>query len=228
MENKDKSVVRDKKEGTKGMEILEPLMALEADVRSSCHIESSVGFEILRFSGLASLGIESLMTSCTTFDQSLAIVNNSSRGTYLKQIAGISKIQFVEFLSQKNQIPSVRQMERFLAQNSKLPFLILPLMSTNGLEKQLLQLADILETYHIGFLIDYYGKLEDLNLRMTKYNIMALSVSPSDLRFGMIPSSVILAQRRFLVKCEGKSNSVTLDLYAHWQRNLWEQKSLVV
>lgn len=209
-------------------EIMAPLVQLEDDVLDACKMKGSIGIEVMNFSGVSSLAIESLITSCTSYDQTLGIINNSSRGSFIKRIAGINKVHFVELFSQENQIPEIKNIERFLAANKPVSSVILPLIRLDGLEKQLLQLSDVLSYYNINLLIDYYGKLEGLSFRFMKYNIMCLALTPSDFKFGLIPSSVLLAQRRFLVKCEGNSKTYSLDLYSAWQKKLWGDSNLVV
>ncbi|MFC0877026.1 hypothetical protein ACE01N_10540 [Saccharicrinis sp. FJH2] len=200
---------------------------LEEEVREACTVRDNIGMEVLNFSGVSSLAIESLITSCTSFDQSLAVVNNSSRGTFVKQIAAINKVHFKELYSANSQIPELKELERFLAANKSLRYLILPLISIEGLEKKLLQLSDLLSEYNIGLLVDYYGRLEGLKIKLLKYNILCISITPSDYKFGLVSSSVLVAQRRFLVSCEGNAKTYSLDLYAAWQKKLWNNDMVV-
>ncbi|MFB6320132.1 hypothetical protein [Saccharicrinis sp. FJH54] len=201
---------------------------LEEEVKEVCMVKGSIGTEVLNFSGVASLAIESLITSCTSFDQSLAIVNNSSRGTFIKEIAAINKVHFAELYSAEYQIPEIKDLERFLAANKNIRYIVLPLISLNGLEKKLLQFSDVLSEYNIGLLVDYYGKLEGLKIKLLKYNILCISITPSDYKFGPVSSSVLVAQRRFLVSCEGNARTYSLDLYASWQKKMWNNNNMVV
>lgn len=201
---------------------------LEERVAESCHINGRIGLEMLNYWGVASLAIESLITSCTSFDRSLAIINNSSRGAFVKRIASINKIHYFEYLSEEKQIPCVESVERFLMNHTSIAYLLLPVINLKGAESELMALSEMLNDLGIGLLVDYYGKLADLSLDLLKYQVLCVSITPSDFDPGIPASSVLVAQRRFLVNCEGNAKTYSLDLYATWQKKLWANKNMVV
>lgn len=203
------------------------LMALEEKARMACKVSGVIGIEAISFPGVSSLSLESLVTSATPFDKSLLIVNNSSRGNFIKRIAGINKVHYFELFSYHKQMPDTGLLEEFLAKQYGVSYMILPLISIKGIELELYDLIKLLETYGVGVIVDYYGRLDALAIDFLDYQIQCMSITPSDLPFRTIASSVILAQRKFIASCKGNSKTYSLDLYNAWQKKIWENNDLM-
>ena len=205
-----------------------PVEKLEGLISGACGVYETSGYEMLHFSGMATIGIESLVSSCVPVSRSIAVINNSSHGSFIKRIAAINKVHYFEFLLETQQMPDLELLEAFLLNHPSISYVVLPLISIAGHEKALMQLSQVLDKLEIGLLVDYYGKLEGFNLNLNKYHIDCLSLTPADFRFGTLSSSVLVAHRRFLSKCEGNANSYSLDLYSVWQNKIWNKSDLAV
>ena len=204
-----------------------PVMALEEKVKMACNVSGVLGVETISFPGISTLSIESLITSATPFDKSLLIANNSSRGNFIKRIASINKVHYFELFSYEKQMPDIGLLEEFLAKQYGISYMILPLISINGIERVLFDLSKLLETYGVGLIVDYYGKLDTLSIDFLEYQIQCMSITPSDLPFKSIASSVILAQRKFIASCKGNSKTYSLDLYNAWQKKIWNKEEMM-
>lgn len=194
----------------------------EAIIRLKTNTLSINQYELLRFSGITSLSIESVITSCVSIDKSLLLINNSSRGQFLKQVAAINKVHFFELFSHERQIPLTHRIIDLVTTNKSVTHIILPLLSITDNEHELIALFSVVESLGIKLIVDYYGKMESFSFDLKQFPISCFVISPIMQAPRGMPYTYVLAQRRFLSVCAGNARSYSLDLYSVWQDKMWK------
>lgn len=195
---------------------------LEVIIRLKTNTLSQNQYELLRFSGITSLSIESVITSCVSIDKSLLLINNSSRGHFLKQLAAINKVHFYELYSQDKQIPLLNRVIDMVNANKSVTHIVLPLLSIVENEHDLIALFSVVESLGISLIVDYYGKLDAFSFDLKQFPVSCMVISPMMATPRTVPYTFVLARRRFLSVCIGNARSYSLDLYSAWQNKMWK------
>ncbi|MCR9002105.1 aminotransferase class V-fold PLP-dependent enzyme [Rahnella perminowiae] len=162
--------------------------------------------------------MESIITSLIASNQKLLILINGAYGRRMHDIAKRAKIETVILECEENITFDLDMIKKTLIENKEINFVaMVHCETTTGVLNQLNEIAKLVKSLNRKLIVDAISSFGAVPIDFIQTPITALAFS-SNKGLESVPGlAFVLVEIEHIRKCEGLSNSVSLDLYEQWK-----------
>jgi 2-aminoethylphosphonate-pyruvate transaminase len=170
--------------------------------------------------GSGTFGVESVITSTINKDtDKLLIIVNGSYGARIKSMAVAHGIDHVTLEYKEDEQPVLEDIKLLLQNESSFTHVAcIHSETTSGIVNNVEAIGQIVNEFdNVTYIVDAMSSFGGIPVSMTEGHIDYLVSSSNKCIEGVPGFSYVIAKKAHLETCQGKSDSVSLDLYAQWK-----------
>lgn len=168
--------------------------------------------------GSGSFGVESVITSVVGKNEKLLIAANGAYGDRMADIAAHAQISHRVYSVQYDQIPSAREIEKILIQDTAITHVaMVHSETTSGILNDIQSVAEVVKKAGKTMIVDAMSSLGGVDIDVARLGIDFLVSSANKCIQGVPGFSFIICRRDKLLESAGKARSLSLDLYGQWK-----------
>lgn len=173
---------------------------------------------VVPIQGSGTFAIESTITSLIPPNQKLFILINGAYGRRMHEIAKKANIETVILECQENTTFDLAEIKKKLIENNEINFVaIVHCETTTGVLNQLNDIAKLVKSLNRKLIVDAISSFGAVPIDFIQTPITALVFS-SNKGLESVPGlAFVLVEIEHIRKCEGLSNSISLDLFDQWK-----------
>lgn len=173
---------------------------------------------VVPIQGSGTFAIESIITSLIASNQKLLILINGAYGRRMHDITKRAKIETVILECEENITFDLDMIKKTLIENKEINFVaMVHCETTTGVLNQLNEIAKLVKSLNRKLIVDAISSFGAVPIDFIQTPITALAFS-SNKGLESVPGlAFVLVEIEHIRKCEGLSNSVSLDLYEQWK-----------
>ena len=168
--------------------------------------------------GSGSFGVESVITSVVGKKEKLLIAANGAYGERMADIARHADISHRVYSAQYDQIPSAREIEEILRQDTAITHVaMVHSETTSGILNDIESVAAVVKKAGKTMIVDAMSSFGGVDIDVAKLGIDFIVSSANKCIQGVPGFSFIICRRDKLLESAGKARSLSLDLYDQWK-----------
>jgi len=176
------------------------------------------GYTTVLMQGSGTFSVEAMIGSTVPKDGRLLVLANGEYGNRLGRIAKVLGIDTLIHDSGELAPPDLGKLEVALAADKGITHVVcVHNETTTGMLNPLEEIAAIVKKHDRLFLVDSMSAFGGIPLDVAKVGIDFLVSSANKCIQGVPGFGFVIAKKSELAKCQGRSRSVSLDLYDQWQ-----------
>lgn len=168
--------------------------------------------------GSGSFAVESVVTSAIAKDDKCLIISNGAYGERIIEIAKKIGFSYVAYKENYNMYPDMDKVREILKEDKEITHIaMVHCETTTGILNPIEELAVISKEFGKTLIIDAMSSFGGIPINIEELNIDFLISSANKCIQGVPGFGFIIAKKETLMKCEGVSRSLSLDLYDQWK-----------
>lgn len=168
--------------------------------------------------GSGSFGVESVLNSVINKGDKLLIVSNGAYGERIITMAKYIGIDYVNYHTEYDKIFEIDEIKDILNKDKSITHIVMVhCETTTGILNPIEDIAKISKEYGKILIIDAMSSFGGIPIDVQKLSIDYLISSANKCIQGVPGFCFVIARREKLLKCEGNSKSLCLDLYDQWK-----------
>ncbi|WP_026884771.1 2-aminoethylphosphonate--pyruvate transaminase [Clostridium akagii] len=168
--------------------------------------------------GSGSFGVESILNSVINKGDKLLIVCNGAYGERIITMAKYIGIDYVNYHTEYDKIFEIDEIKDILNKDKSITHIVMVhCETTTGILNPIEDIAKISKEYGKILIIDAMSSFGGIPIDVQKLSIDYLISSANKCIQGVPGFCFVIARREKLLKCEGNSKSLCLDLYDQWK-----------
>jgi len=176
------------------------------------------GFEAVIMQGSGTFGIESTLTTAIPADGHLLILINGAYGTRMKKMTEINKIQVSSIEYPENMSPDPSELDNYLSNNKSVTHVaVVHCETTTGIFNPIREIGEVVNKHGKVYIVDAMSSFGAVPVNFEECHIDYLISSSNKCIEGVPGFSFTIARRETLLKTEGQSRTLSLDLFAQWK-----------
>lgn len=178
----------------------------------------SAGYTAVLLQGSGSFAVEGVLGTVIGPQDKLLIVNNGAYGARMAEMARLMDIGHRVFDCGEVNEPDVAALEAVLKSDARISHIaMVHCETTTGMLNPLQKVAGLAARNGKTFIVDAMSSFGGIPLDVDALGIDFLISSANKCIQGVPGFAFVIARRRELEKCAGRSRSLSLDLYAQWR-----------
>ncbi len=204
--------------GSRDFEFIKTVALIREKLLSLASVSTSLGFESIIMQGSGTFGIESVISSIISPNDSLLVIINGAYGHRMASIAKIHKINFEVLITDENEFPSEESLRSFLISHPAITHVAtVHCETTSGIINPIESYAAICQEFNKKFIVDAMSSFGAVPISMLNTKIDVLISSSNKCIEGVPGFSFIIINRDELNNAKGNARTLTLDLYNQWE-----------
>lgn len=168
--------------------------------------------------GSGSFGVEAVLHSALSNEDKLLIVSNGAYGERIITMAKYIGINYVNYHTEYDKIFEIDEIKYILSKDSAITHIaMVHCETTTGILNPIKEIAKISEEYGKILIIDAMSSFGGIPINVQKLDIDYIISSANKCIQGVPGFCFVIAKIERLLKCEGNSKSLCLDLYDQWK-----------
>lgn len=168
--------------------------------------------------GSGSFGVESVLNSVINKADKLLIVSNGAYGERIITMAKYIGINYINYHTEYDKVFEINEIKNILNKDKSITHIaMVHCETTTGILNPIEEMAKIAKEYGKVLIIDAMSSLGGIPINVEKLGIDYLISSANKCIQGVPGFCFVIAKREKLLKCEGNSKSLCLDLYDQWK-----------
>ena len=168
--------------------------------------------------GSGSFGVEAVFTTCIGAEDKCLIITNGAYGQRMVTMAKYIGIHHVVHSVQYDTIPDANDIKTILANDIAITHIaMVHCETTTGILNPLTDIAAICKEYRKTFIVDAMSSFGGIKINVQELGIDYLISSANKCIQGVPGFCFVVAKLEKLLKCQGQSRSLSLDLYDQWE-----------
>ena len=167
--------------------------------------------------GSGSFGVESVLTSVVGSGDELLICANGAYGERMADIAQHAGLKYQIYNEHYNKVPNAQKIAEMLDADPAITHVaMVHSETTSGILNDIQSVGRVVKEAGKVFIVDAMSSFAGVEIPVGDWGIDFLVSSANKCVQGVPGFSYIICRRSALMACQGKSKSVSLDLYDQW------------
>ncbi|HWR41064.1 MAG TPA: 2-aminoethylphosphonate--pyruvate transaminase [Patescibacteria group bacterium] len=168
--------------------------------------------------GSGSFGVEAVLMTAISGSDKCLFVTNGAYGERMVSMAERIGINHLEYRTAYDQAPVMEEICRLLEQDQRITHIaMVHCETTTGIVNPLEDVAKLAKKYGKSLIIDAMSSFGGMEIPVPELDIDFLISSANKCIQGVPGFCFVLAKRKALLRCQGNSHSLSLDVYDQWQ-----------
>lgn len=167
--------------------------------------------------GSGTYGVESVISSALGEHESLLILENGAYGKRMQSIAQAHKINYQVMSFPEDQVFDVGLVEKRLSNTCFQYVAMVHCETSAGVLNPLEEIGRLCKNYNVGLIVDAMSSFGGIPIHVPDLSISFLVSSANKCIEGVPGFSFVIAEIEKLNTCEGKSRTLSLDLYEQYR-----------
>ena len=177
-----------------------------------------VGYTSVLLQGSGSYAVEAALGSAIGSQGKVLIVSNGAYGARMIAMAEMMGIAYHALDCGEVARPSVQAIEEILQKEDDISHIaMVHCETTTGMLNPVAEVAELAQRYQKQYIVDAMSSFGGIPLDVGALKIDFLISSANKCIQGVPGFAFVVARRAALEACEGRSRSLSLDLYAQWR-----------
>ena len=179
---------------------------------------SSEVYTTVLMQGSGSFGVEAVLNSALSKEDKLLIISNGAYGERIIKMAKYIGINYVCNYTQYDMVFKTAEIKNILDEDKEITHIIMVhCETTTGILNPIEEIEKISKEYNKTLIIDAMSSFGGIPINVNDLGIDYLISSANKCIQGVPGFCFVIAKIEKLVKCEGNSKSLCLDLYDQWR-----------
>jgi len=179
---------------------------------------SSELYTTVLMQGSGSFGVEAVLNSALNKEDKLLIISNGAYGERIIKIAKYIGINYVCHYTQYDMVFKIDEIKNILDEDKAITHIVMVhCETTTGILNPIEEIAKISKEYNKTLIIDAMSSFGGIPINVNDLGIDYLISSANKCIQGVPGFCFVIAKIEKLIKCEGNSKSLCLDLYDQWK-----------
>ena len=167
--------------------------------------------------GSGTYSVEGALTSSVGEEDKLLIISNGAYGDRISDIARASRMNHVVLRFKEDAQIDINEIENKLKEHSDITHIaMIHLETTTGILNDIEGVCNLANKYNKTMIVDAMSSMGAIDIDVKKLNIDFLISSANKCIQGVPGFGFIICNKESLKKCNGKSRSLSLDIYDQW------------
>ena len=169
--------------------------------------------------GSGSFGVEAVMHSAIGKEDKCLIIVNGAYGERIVAMAKCMGINYITYNVEYDTFPRAEEIKEILNSDSDITHLaMVHVETTTGILNPIEDIAKLCRQYDKTFILDAMSSFGGISINVEELGIDYLISGANKCIQGVPGFSFIIAKLQKLLKCQGNSRSLSLDLYDQWEK----------
>ena len=175
-------------------------------------------YTVVLMQGSGTFGVESVVTSSVGPDEKILVCANGAYGERMAQIAKQAGKQVVVYHQDYDKVPDAEVVAKMLEEDPAITHVgMIHSETTSGILNDIAAVGQVVKTAGRTFLVDGMSSFGGVDIDVPGIGIDFIISSANKCVQGVPGFSYIICRRDALMACEGKCQSLSLDLYDQWK-----------
>ncbi|HGN1704602.1 TPA: 2-aminoethylphosphonate--pyruvate transaminase [Providencia rettgeri] len=176
------------------------------------------GYTSVLLQGSGSYAVEAVLGSAVGPTDKVLIISNGAYGARMVEMAQILGLNYSVYDCGEMDLPDVEWIEQLLRQDNQITHIaMVHCETTTGILNPIAQVAALAKRYQKYYIVDAMSSFGGVPLDIAQLNIDFLISSANKCIQGVPGFAFVIAHIQSLENCQGRSRSLSLDLYAQWR-----------
>lgn len=190
---------------------------IRRDLLKLAHV-SEEEYTVVLMQGSGTFGVESVLTSAVGCEDKLLIIANGAYGERMEDIAKHAGIKYSILRFRYDENPDASVIAEALEKDSSITHVaMVHSETTSGILNDIASVANVVKEKDKVFIVDAMSSFGGVDIQVSELSIDFLISSANKCIQGVPGFSFIICRRNQIQMCEGKSVSLSLDLYEQWK-----------
>lgn len=174
-------------------------------------------YTVVLMQGSGTFGVESVITSSVGDNEKMLVCTNGAYGERMAEIVSKAGKQLVTYEEHYERVPDAKKVQEMLEKDPSITHVgIIHSETTSGILNDIEAVGKVVKAAGKTFIVDAMSSFGGVAIDVAGIRIDFLISSANKCVQGVPGFSYILCKKDALMCCEGKSKSVSLDLYDQW------------
>lgn len=175
-------------------------------------------YTVVLMQGSGTFGVESVVTSSVGPDEKILVCANGAYGERMAQIAKQAGKQVVVYHQDYDKVPDAEVVAKMLEEDPAITHVgMIHSETTSGILNDIAAVGQVVKSAGRTFLVDGMSSFGGVDIDVPGIGIDFIISSANKCVQGVPGFSYIICRRDALMACEGKCQSLSLDLYDQWK-----------
>lgn len=174
-------------------------------------------YTVVLMQGSGTFGVESVIGSALSDEDKILVCANGAYGERMAEIAKRAGKQVVVYRENYDQIPDAEKVRRLLEEDPAITHVgMIHSETTSGILNDIAAVGKVVKEAGKTFIVDGMSSFGGVTIDVKGIGIDFIISSANKCIQGVPGFSYIICRKSALIKCEGNSRSLSLDLYDQW------------
>lgn len=174
-------------------------------------------YTVVLMQGSGTFGVESVITSTVGKKDKILVCSNGAYGERMVQLTKQAGRNIVVYEEEYDKVPNADRVREILQADSEITHVgMIHCETTSGILNDIEAVGKVAKEEGKTFIVDGMSSFGGVEIDVKGIGIDFIISSANKCIQGVPGFSYIICKRDELVKCEGKCNSLSLDLYDQW------------
>ena len=175
-------------------------------------------YTVVLMQGSGTFGVESGVTSSVGSDDKILVCENGAYGSRMAELARRAGRNVVVYHEDYNKMPDADKVRDILAKDPAITHVgMIHSETTSGILNDIESVGKVVKAAGRTFIVDGMSSFAGVDIDVKGIGIDFIISSANKCVQGVPGFSFIICNRKELMKCQGKCNSLSLDLYDQWE-----------
>ncbi|MCF8277095.1 MAG: 2-aminoethylphosphonate--pyruvate transaminase [Flavobacteriales bacterium] len=204
--------------GSRDFEFINLVKEIRDQLLELGNVSQAKGYECVIMQGSGTFGVESMISSALAKDGHLLVLVNGAYGERICKMAEVHGFRYDALTYDEDQAPSVQELDDFLAKNPSVSHVVVVhCETTTGIFNPIKEYGMVIRKHGKRYMVDAMSSFGAVPVDLAECNIDFLVSSSNKCIEGVPGFSFTLVSQAALKECEGRSRTLSLDLFAQWK-----------
>ncbi len=204
--------------GSRDFKFIQAVKDVRSNLLRLAGVSQEEGYEAILMQGAGTFGLEAVTSCVLPEDGHLLLLINGAYGHRMKKIASVHNINTTELIYKENESPNPRDLDVILRANPDITHVtMVHCETTTGIFNDLESIGQVVKKHDKEFIVDAMSSFGAVPVDFKKAGIDYLISSSNKCIEGVPGFSFIIAKKESLLKTEGQSRTLSLDIYDQWK-----------
>ena len=204
--------------GSRDIEFIQTVASIREQLLKFAGVSTENGFESVLMQGSGTFGVESVCSCAIPPDRKMLVAVNGSYGERIAKICQMAGVQTVCKRRPEDQIITPDDIASTLDQNADVSGVaVVHCETTTGILNPIEEIGRVVRKYDKTYIVDSMSAFGGIPFDFRKSEIDFLVSSANKCIEGVPGFSFVIARRARLLETQGRSRSLSLDLYDQWE-----------
>ncbi|MCT4592719.1 MAG: 2-aminoethylphosphonate--pyruvate transaminase [Anaeromicrobium sp.] len=168
--------------------------------------------------GSGSFAVESVITTAMSHEDKLLIISNGAYGERIIEMSQYIGINHVPYRLSYDEVPKEEEIINILKEDKEISHIVMVhCETTTGILNPIEVIAKLAKEHEKTLIIDAMSSFGGIEINIEELGIDFLISSANKCIQGVPGFSFVIGKKNKLLKCEGNSRSLCLDLFEQWK-----------